>query len=98
MQVHRGCTEKKIKLRQYPELSSYERHTAAPLAARLKKRAGSHQRALSCSRHHESMVLWRVILTTPRVLCGRHDANELHHPAIFMREDVTVEYVCADEV
>lgn len=39
-----------------------------------------------------------VVLTLAGILCRRYDPNELHHTAIFVRQDVTVEYVGAGEV
>src|SRR5688572_3121923 len=37
-------------------------------------------------------------LTAVWVLVGGHDANELHHASIFVREDVTVKDECSGEV
>src|SRR5215813_10888317 len=39
-----------------------------------------------------------MILTTRRVFVSWDDANELHHAAIFMGQDVTVKYECAVKV
>ena len=33
-----------------------------------------------------------MILTTRRVFVSRHNANKLHHAAVFMGQDVTVKY------
>ena len=43
-------------------------------------------------------MLRDVILTASGKFSGWHNANQLHHASIFVREDVAVEYVRADEV
>lgn len=48
--------------------------------------------------HAPSVMSGRVILTTRRVFLSWHNANELHHAAVFMGQDVTVKYERAVKV
>jgi len=44
------------------------------------------------------VVFRNIALTGFWIECGRHDAHELHHPAIFVGQDVAVEDIGASEV
>src|SRR5260370_42333849 len=49
--------------------------------------------------HPKGLMMRRnVVLTLSGILSRRHNANELHHASIFVRQDVAVEYVRAGEV
>lgn len=43
-------------------------------------------------------MLGDVILTASGIFSGWHNANELHHSSIFVREDVAVQYVGAGKI